>query len=125
MSHWQRILVMPPSLRLVKPAARESLPTSLTYIVSRTRCVEPGTPYVMAALVDRALAEDYRYAEAEVYSLAEMRTDPRLAEALAAWEAGDVAAFHLDRAAHERIEASYRASILRAAARHPSVLGRG
>jgi hypothetical protein len=114
---------MAPVLQLVKPDIREDHP-ALTYVVARTRYVHAGTPYVMAALVDPELAEDYRYAGTEVYSPVEMRADPRLADALAAWEAGDLAVFRDDREAHARVEASYRASTFRLAARHPSVLGR-
>jgi hypothetical protein len=125
MSHSSRISSeMPPKLRLVRFDIQEDLPAPLTYVVSRTRYVEPGSPCVLAALVDPALGEDYRSAEAEVYSAEEMRADRPLAEALAAWEAGDHGRFHVDRQAQERVEAAYRASVLRASARHPSVLGR-
>jgi hypothetical protein len=115
-------VVMAPQLRLVPPApGGNAVPT---YVVSRTELVEPGRPYVIAALADPLLAEDYRYAEAEVYSPAEMRADGRLSAALDAWQAGDLDLFRRDREAHERVEASYRASVLRAAQRHPSMLAR-
>jgi hypothetical protein len=110
-------------LRLVN-APTEEVPTSLTYVVSRTRLAQPGTPYVIAALVDPVLAEDYRYSEAETYTAPAMRSDRRLAEALRRWNEGDHRIFVRDREAHERLEANYRASMLRSALRHPSMLSR-
>ena len=113
---------MAAALRLVPPPATED--TDFTYVVSRTELVDPGRPYVIAALADPVLAEDYRYADAEVYSPTEMRADGMLAEALDAWQAGDLGLLRRDREAHERVEAAYRASMLRAAQRHPSILVR-
>jgi hypothetical protein len=110
-------------LRLVDAPTEEVSP-SLTYVVSRTRLAQPGTPYVIAALVDPVLAEDYRYAEAETYAAPAMRSDPRLAEALRRWDQGDHRLFTRDREAHDRLEAAYRASMLRSARRHPSMAGR-
>ena len=114
---------MRPPLRLVTPAVQDEPDSPLTYAVSRTRVVRPGTPYVIASLVDPAMAQDYR-SEVEVYGGTEMRADGRLAEALRAWEAGDHDMFHRDRDAHRRIEEAYRSSVIRSVRRHPSVLGR-
>ena len=109
----------PPSLRLV-----EALPDPLTYVVSRTEFIQPGTACVIAALADVTLAGDDRYSEAEVYTAGEMRRQPTLAEALRRWERGDHDLYRRERESHERIEAAYRASIVRAARRHPSMLTR-
>ena len=112
------------SLTLVKAPPADG-PPGLTYVVSRTGLVEAGTPYVIAALVDPAMAEDYRYPGSEVYGREQMRSHPSLADALEAWNGGDNDVFRRDREAHRRVEAAYRASVLRAAARHPSMQGRG
>jgi hypothetical protein len=109
-------------LKLVKAQPEES--HSLTYVVSRTRLVQPGTAYVTAALADPVLAEDYRFAETEVYTPGEMKRNAGLEEALRRWESGDHDLFRRDREAHDRIEAAYRASIVRSAHRHPSMLSR-
>jgi hypothetical protein len=111
------------ALRLLPPIEPDEA-DGMTYVVSRTALVSPGTPYVIGALVDPAMAGDYRFAEAEAYSAAEMRADGSLGEALRRWESGDHSAFRDDRAAHDRIEAAYRASILRSVQRHPSMLAR-
>ena len=109
-------------LKLVTPQPEESDP--LTYVVSRTRLVQPGTAYVIAALADPVLAEDYRYAETEVYTPGEMKEKDGLADALRRWEGGDHDLLRRDREAHDLIEAAYRASIVRSAHRHPSMLSR-
>jgi hypothetical protein len=111
------------ALRLVPPPSDEA-EGSLTYVVSRTALVSPGTPYVIAALIDPSMAGDYRFAEAEVYSETQMREDPSLLGALRDWESGDRSLFTSDREAHDQVEAAYRASILRSAQRHPSMLAR-
>jgi hypothetical protein len=110
------------SLRLVRAQPEEA--HSVTYVVSRTRFIQPGTAYVIAALVDPELAEDYRYTETEVYTPGEMRRKGDLPDALRRWENGDNDLFRRDREAHDRIEAAYRASIVRSAQRHPSMLSR-
>jgi hypothetical protein len=115
-------LEMARPLRLVKPQPEESDP--LTYVVSRTRFVQPGTAYVIAALADPVLAEDYRYTETEVHTAGEMQRNDGLAEALRRWEGGNHDLFRRDREALDRIEAAYRASIVRSAHRHPSMLSR-
>jgi hypothetical protein len=109
-------------LRLVKAQPEES--HQLTYVVSRTRLVQPGTAYVIAALADPMLAEDHRYTETEVYTPGEMKRNDGLADALRRWDGGDHDLFRRDREALDRIEAAYRASILRSAHRHPSMLSR-
>jgi len=114
--------VMARSLRLVKAQPEET--HSLSYVVSRTRFIQPGTAYVIAALVDPVLAEDYRSVEAEVYSPGDMERERALTEALHRWQRGDHDLFRRDREAHDRIEAAYRASIVRSAQRHPSMLSR-
>jgi hypothetical protein len=111
------------ALRLVPPPLDEA-DESLTYVVSRTGLVSPGTPYVIGALIDPAMAGDYRFAGAEVYSEPEMRADPPLGRALRDWESGDHSVLREDREAHDRVEAAYRASILRSVQRHPSMLAR-
>jgi hypothetical protein len=111
------------ALRLVPPPSDEA-DEFLTYVVSRTSLVVPGTPYVIAALIDPAMAGDYRIAGAEAYSEREMRADPSLGRALRDWESGDHSVLHGDREAHDRVEAAYRASILRSVQRHPSMLAR-
>ena len=113
---------MAPPLRLVTSQPEEA--HSVTYVVSRTRVVEPGTAYVIATLVDEALAEDYRYTETEVYTPGQMRRSGELSDALRRWESDDHDLFRRDRQAHDRIEAAYRASIVRSAQRHPSMLSR-
>jgi hypothetical protein len=113
---------MPPGLRLVTSSVQDE--HALTYVVSRTRLVRPGTPYVIGSLVDQAMAADYRFDEVEMYRRAEMGADGRLVEALRAWDAGDHELFYRDREAHRRIEDNYRSSVLRSSRRHPSVLGR-
>jgi hypothetical protein len=110
------------TLRLVKAQPEESDP--LTYVVSRTRFVQPGTAYVIAALADPVLAGDYRYAETEIYAAGEMKRNDGLTDALRRWEGGDHDLFRRDHDAHDRIEAAYRASIVRSAHRHPSMLSR-
>jgi hypothetical protein len=113
---------MAPPLRLVKAQPEETHP--ITYVVSHTRFVQPGTAYVIAALVDPVLAEDYRFAETELYTPGEMKRNLGLVDALRRWEGGDNDLFRRDREAHDRIEAAYRASIVRSAHRHPSMLSR-
>jgi hypothetical protein len=110
------------SLRLVTSPPEEA--HSVTYVVSRTRLIEPGTAYVIAALVDPVLAEDYRSSEAEVYSPEDMERESALTEALQKWQRGDHELFRRDREAHDRIEAAYRATVIRSAQRHPSMLSR-
>jgi hypothetical protein len=110
------------SLRLVKAQPQEA--HSVTYVVSRTRFIQPGTAYVIAALVDPELAEDDRYTETEVYTPGEMRRKDDLPDALRRWENGDHDLFRRDREAHDRIEAAYRATVIRSAQRHPSMLSR-
>jgi hypothetical protein len=111
------------SLRLVRTQPEEA--HSVTYVVSRTRFIQPGTAYVIAALVDSELAEDDRYTETEVYTPGEMSRKDDLPDALRRWENGDHDLFRRDRAAHDRIEAAYRATVIRSAQRHPSMLSRG
>jgi hypothetical protein len=111
------------ALRLLPPVGPDEA-DGITYVVSRTALISPGTPCVIAALVDPAMAGDYRFAGAEPYSAAEMRADPSLGEALLRWESGDHSAFRDEREAHDRVETAYRAAILRSAHRHPSVLAR-
>jgi hypothetical protein len=113
---------MHPPLRLVRSLPQENDP--ITYVVSRTRFIHPGTAYVVAALVDPVLAEDNRYAEAEVYTPGEMESEGDLTDALRRWERGDHDLFRRDGEAHDRIEAAYRAAIVRSAHRHPSMLSR-
>ena len=79
---------------------------------------------MVASVLDPRLAADYRFAGVEMYRRAEMGADGRLTEALRAWETGDHGLFHRDREAHQQVEESYRASVLRSVRRHPSVLGR-
>jgi hypothetical protein len=45
-------------------------------------------------------------------------------EALLRWERGNQSLFVLDREAYDRLEAAYRASMLRSVRRHPSMAGR-
>jgi hypothetical protein len=95
------------ALRLVPPLSDEA-EGSLTYVVSRTALVSPGTPYVTAALIDPSMAGDYRFAEAEVYSEPEMRAHPSLLGALRDWESGDRSRFTSAPAAPAQVGAGDR-----------------
>jgi hypothetical protein len=71
-------------LRLVEPVAVET-----SYVVARTAHVRPGLPYVVAACVDRGVAETLALAGHETYGAEEMGNRPDLARALRDWEVGD------------------------------------
>lgn len=74
------------------------------YVLGRSAHVKPGTPYVIARCVDRVVASIFALAGQQVVTRGEMLEDPRLKEALEAWEAGDASVFHAERKAR----AAYR-----------------
>jgi hypothetical protein len=111
------IPLMAPHLRLVTAA-----PTGLSFVVARSVHVRPGTPYVLAACVEEAVAEVLALSGHGTYTEEEMRGRQDLAAALAAWEAGDNRIHRSDRAAALSFaRAATRADAL---ARHPSRLSK-
>jgi hypothetical protein len=104
-------------LRLVSNA-----PPGLSYVVARSVHVRPGTPYVMAACVEGAVAEVLALSGHGTHTEEEMRRRPDLAAALAAWEAGD---YRLHRAERDAALAFARSvTQLDARALHPSRLSK-
>jgi hypothetical protein len=113
-------LWMPRHLRLVEPDRTDRL-----YVVARTVHVQPGTPYVIAASADHAVAAVLSLSGHTAHSELEMRNGPELARALDAWEAGDHRVHGLERAAARAFagpEGSSEAA--RGRLLHPSLLGR-
>jgi hypothetical protein len=107
-------------LRLVVTDQAECL-----YLVARTVHVEPGTPYVVTACADHAVAAGLTLSGHTTYTDGEMRGRPDLARALWAWEADDHRLHRLERAAARAFagaEASTEA--MRRRLLHPSLLAR-
>jgi hypothetical protein len=86
-------LNMPRHLRPV-PSSSEAV-----YVVGRSAHVRPGTPYVVSQCVDDVLAAVLSLAGHEIYGRGQMEGRASLAEALAAWEAGDHELHQRERAA--------------------------
>jgi hypothetical protein len=99
-------------------------PQGSAYVVARTHHARPGAPFVLAHCADRAVASVFALAGQEVHSRSEMERDPRLAEALAAWESDDQGLFETERAARAATRGSERHETMRALGRHPSLLGK-
>jgi lactate dehydrogenase-like 2-hydroxyacid dehydrogenase len=111
---------MPHHLRLVATDHAERF-----YVVARTVHVEPGTPYVVAAFADHAVAAVLALSGHAAHSEREMRSGPDLSRALGAWEAGDHRLHRLEGAAARAFAGSEASTdALRRRLLHPSLLGR-
>jgi hypothetical protein len=106
-------------LRPVPPA-----PSGPTFVVRRTDHVRPGTPYVVAACIDRYVAEACAFPDGETYGREEMERHPALAEAVAAWDSGNDSLFLRERGLAERMSRDDRRMVLRSIGAHPSLQGR-
>ena len=105
-------------------AVREE-PKGPAYVVARSRVARPGAPIILSHCADRAVASVFALAGQEVFSRDEMERDPRLAEALAAWDAGDHRLFELERTARAAFRPDgHRESESVRALPHPSLLGK-
>ncbi len=89
-------------------------PQGASYVIGRSVHVNPGTPYVIAKCIDRAVAAVFALAGQQVRSREEMLRDPALAEALRRWDADDASVFQTERKA--------RAAIARPDSRDPNTL---
>ena len=96
-------------------------PEGATYVIGRSVHVEPGTPYVIAKCVDRAIAAVFALSGQQVRTRSEMLSDPSLTEALRLWEAEDDSVFRTERRARAALKPRVGTETLRAAPRwHPS-----
>lgn len=111
---------MPRHLRLVVTDQAERL-----YVVARTVHVEPGTPYVVAASADHAVAAALALSGHAAHADREMRSRPDLSRALRAWEADDHRLHRLEQAAARAFAGSEASTdAVRRRALHPSLLAR-
>lgn len=94
------------------------------YVVARSQIAEPGTAFVLALCVDRAVAAVFALAGQAVHSRTEMERDPSLRRALAAWEAGDRGLFERERTARAAVARPERRERMRPIGQHPSLLGK-
>jgi hypothetical protein len=60
-----------------------------SYLIRRTELDSPGTPYVIAAFAEPALAQACMTLGTELHGREGMESDPALSDALQAWAAGD------------------------------------
>ena len=99
-------------------------PKGPAYVVARSRLARPGAPIVLAHCADRAVAAVFALAGQEVFSREEMESDPRLAEALARWDADDQRLFELERTARAAFRPERPRDDTMRALPHPSILGK-
>lgn len=101
-------------LRLV---TQDDEPDGRVYLIVHTRFASPGTPRVIAAFADPAVAMLGGSAEALLIDRSQIRRDPELVQALEAWESGDDELF--------REELALSESVSRSRALHPSSMTAG
>lgn len=98
-------------------------PDVAVYVIARSQHVRPGTRFVIARCVDRAVAAVFALAGQQVRTRREMERDPVMAEALAAWETGDDSLFRMERKARAAFGGQSRKELVREVRWHPSRTG--
>jgi hypothetical protein len=96
-------------------------PSDAVYVVSRSAYVRPGAPFVVSQCLDDAVAAALSLAGLEVYGRGQMEGQASLAEALAAWDAGDHGLHRRERAARRAFGAPAPST---RRLPHPSLLGK-